>query len=378
MKKKIICTTGTRAEYGVLRSLLYELKTNKKFELKLIVTGTHLSKKYGMTINEIRKDGFKIHDTVNSLPKGNSMYDMSISLGDSIIQFSKIFRKIKPDINVIIADRDEMLASALAAYHMNIPNAHIHGGEISGGIDEYNRHAITKISNIHFTPTQKTYERIIGMGERAKYVIKTGALAIDEIKNNKISKLLEIEKKVGFDLKNGFILLLQHSDTIHSKQSSDQILNTLKVLAKTKIKTIAIAPNSDAGSKEILEHLSEFSKKYDFIKFFKNFPRNDYLSLLKNCDLLVGNSSSGIIEAYYFDTPVINIGIRQKGRERGKNVIDVPSGSINQIKKGIKMGLQMKHERNISKDSLFGKGGTAKKIVKFLEKVELNDDLIEK
>ena len=150
MKKKILVTTGTRAEYGILRPLLQKISKSKKLELLLVVTGSHLSQKHGFTIKEIKKDGFKIHKTIDLVPKGNSNYHMAIELGKGIIEFSNIFQKLKPDINLILGDRDEMFASAIAAYHMNIPNAHIHGGDKSGGIDEYTRHAITKISNIHF------------------------------------------------------------------------------------------------------------------------------------------------------------------------------------------------------------------------------------
>ncbi|MGI0022955.1 MAG: UDP-N-acetylglucosamine 2-epimerase, partial [Nitrososphaeraceae archaeon] len=164
MKRKIAVTTGSRSEYGILRPLLQAISDSKKLDLYLIVAGMHLSKKYGMTINEIKSDGFKIFETVDMVPKGNSTYHMALSLGKGVIAFSKIFHKLKPDINLVLGDRDEAFASALAASHMNIPNAHIHGGDkTKAGIDEYNRHAITKISNIHFAATKKSKERIIRM-----------------------------------------------------------------------------------------------------------------------------------------------------------------------------------------------------------------------
>ena len=169
-KRKISVTTGTRADYGLLRPVIDKISSSKNLDLILIVTGMHLSKKFGLTINEIKKDGFKISNSFEMLPKENSKYSVVETLGHSIIEFSKIFKKIQPDINLILGDRDEMLASALSSYHMNIPNAHIHGGESSGGIDEYTRHAITKISNIHFAPSQKSKKRILKMGENSKYV----------------------------------------------------------------------------------------------------------------------------------------------------------------------------------------------------------------
>ena len=168
-KRKITITTGTRAEYGILRPILNEITQRKKLQLILIVTGTHLSKRHGMTINEIKKDKFKIYQTFKFLPNNDTRFSAAKSLGEGVVQFAKIFKKVKPDINLILGDRDEMLASAIAAYHMNIPNAHIHGGDISRNIDEYTRHAITKISNIHFPSTEKSKRRIIKMGENPKF-----------------------------------------------------------------------------------------------------------------------------------------------------------------------------------------------------------------
>ncbi len=171
MKRKISVITGTRAEYGVLRPVLKKIKASKKLDLFLIVTGMHLSQKYGKTINEIKDDGFEIYAIVKMIPKGNSTFHMAMAVGEGTIQFAKIFQKLKPDINLILGDRDEALSAALAASHMNIPNAHIHGGDkTQAGIDEYNRHAITKLSNIHFAGTRNSKQRIIKMGESSQHV----------------------------------------------------------------------------------------------------------------------------------------------------------------------------------------------------------------
>jgi len=254
MKRKITVTTGSRSEYGILRPVLQQISKSKKLELFLIVTGMHLSKKHGMTINEIRNDGFKISASVNMMPSKDSNYLMSVALGKGIIKFSKIFQKIRPDINLILGDRDEMLASALAAYHMNIPNAHIHGGDKSkAGIDEYNRHAITKISNIHYAVTLKSKERIIKMGENPKNVFLTGSPSIDEISLNKITDRNTLDKKYGVNFLGNEILLLQHPVTSESDLSKIQIINTLKAIKKLNKTTIAIAPNSDVGNSQIFK-----------------------------------------------------------------------------------------------------------------------------
>jgi UDP-N-acetylglucosamine 2-epimerase (non-hydrolysing)/GDP/UDP-N,N'-diacetylbacillosamine 2-epimerase (hydrolysing) len=375
MKRKISVTTGTRAEYGLLRTVLKEIVKSKKLDLSLIVSGMHLSKEHGLSINEIKKDGFKVYSKVDMIPKGNSGFDMSISVGVGILQFSKLFKKLKPDINLVLGDRDEVLASSIAAYHMNIPNAHIHGGDISGaGIDEYNRHAITKISNIHFPATEKSKNRIIKMGENPKTVFLTGSPSIDEITKNQISNKQTLEKKYGIKFSNNIILLVQHPVTSSSQQTEKYIKNILKAIVKEQKTTIAIAPNSDAGNKIIFSYLKEYSKKYNFIKYYPTIPRVDYLGMLKNCKLLLGNSSSGIIEGSYFDIPIIQIGIRQHNRETGKNIIVSTGYSTENISSAIKKALRIKKLKN--KKKIYGNGKSSKKIVRVLENISLNNKLI--
>ena len=324
-KRKIIVTTGTRAEYGILRPILKEITKRKKLQLILVVTGTHLSRRHGMTINEIKKDKFKIYQTFKFLPNDDTGFSAAKSLGEGVVQFAKIFKKIKPDINLILGDRDEMLASAIAAYHMNIPNAHIHGGDVSGNIDEYTRHAITKISNIHFPATEKSKRRIIKMGENPKFVFLTGSPSIDELRSNKITSSKQFESKYGFKLTKKLIVLVQHPVTTQTAKTKKHIQNTLNAIEYFGYRTIIIAPNSDAGSNTIFKNIKHFAKNHNFVRIFSSLPRSDFLCMIKNCGVLVGNSSSGLIEASYFGTPVVNIGIRQHGREKGKKVFDAKS-----------------------------------------------------
>jgi len=371
-------TTGSRSEYGILRPLLFEILKSKKLSLLLIVTGTHLSKKHGFTINEIKKDGIKISGKIKMIPQKDTNYSMTRSLGQGIIEFSKIFKKLKPDINVVLGDRDEMLASALAASHMNIINAHIHGGEKSGGLDEYNRHAITKISNIHFAVTKKSKKRIIKMGENPKCVFFTGSPAIDEVLKNKFTNKKDLDKKYNIKFCGNEIILLQHPITTQTKLSEIQILSTLKAIARTKKTTIAIAPNSDAGNKKIFQHLKSYSRKYPQIHLFVNVPRNDYLGMLRCAGVLVGNSSSGLIEGSCFNITIVNIGIRQKNRERGNNVFDVKRFSENIIYKTTLKALHRKKHQKLRKEQIFGKGKASIKIVKILEKLKIDDSLTQK
>ena len=378
MKRKISITTGTRAEYGILREVLKQIKNSRHLELYLIVTGMHLDKKFGKTINEIKKDGFVIYTSFKMLPMNDSNYFMAKSLGTGIDRFAKIFHKLKPDINIVFGDRDESLASALAAYHMNIPNAHIHGGDkTKAGIDEYNRHVITKASNIHFAATKKSFNRILKMGENPKYVFLTGSPSIDEVFKNKILTKKQLEKKYKIQFTGKEILLLQHPVTTQSKLSKIQISNTLNALSKIKNQTIAIMPNSDPGNKDIFKQLSNFGKKYDFVRTFCTLPREDYLGMLKNCGVLVGNSSSGIIEASCFDIPVVNVGIRQQNREKGKNIFDVPNTSVNSILRVIKNALKSSKQHR-TKRTIYGDGNASKKIIKQLERITINDKLIQK
>ena len=378
MKRKIVVTTGTREEYGILRPILKLIQKSKKLELYLVVTGTHLSKKHGFTINEIKKDGFKIFKTISMIPKKDTGYFISIALGKAIIDFSDIFYKVKPDINLILGDRDEMLASSIAAYHMNIPNAHIHGGDKSGGIDEYTRHAITKISNIHFTASKVSKKRIIKLGENSKYVFLTGSPSIDEIFSNKITNKNELEKKYNLKFNGDEILLLYHPVTTESELSEKNIKIILNAIMHLRKNTIAILPNNDAGSKKIYDYLKLFSRKYDFIKLYASLPRQDFFGMLQNCGVLVGNSSSGVIEASYFEIPVVNIGKRQAGREKGACVFDVKEISTNSIRIAISNAMRNTKPYNKFNKYIYGNGNASKKIVGLLEKISLTKDLFEK
>ena len=378
MKRRITVTTGTRSEFGLLRSVLEEISKSKKLELFLLVAGMHLSKKYGNTINEITKEGFKIYGKVPMVPKNDTNYDVAVSLGEGIIGFSKLFKKIKPDLNLVLGDRDEAFASSLAAYHMNIPNAHIHGGDkTQAGFDEYTRHAITKLSNIHFAVTQKSKKRIIQMGEDPKYVFFTGSPSVDDIAKNKITTKSLLEKKYKLKLTGNEIILLYHPVTTQSIESGKEIENIMKAILKLKTHTICISPNSDVGNSAIFQCIKKYSK-HNFIHTFDSIPRFDYLGLLKNCKVLLGNSSSGMIEGSYFQINVINIGIRQKNRERGQNVINMYNPSSNLIYSKIKKILESKNDKNFKNKFVYGKGSASKKIIKTLENIPITKNLIQK
>lgn len=373
--KKITVTTGSRSEYGILRPLLSRLKDNKNFKLYLLVSGTHLSKKYGYTISEILRDGFIPHSSFSMIPSQDENYYMAKVVGDGIHHFSKIFKKIKPDINLILGDRSEMFSSAIAAYYMNIPNAHIHGGDVSGTVDEYTRHAITKISNIHFAATKSSYERIIKMGENPKNVFLTGSPSIDEIICKQIPTKSQLEKKYNLKIDKKTIILLYHPDTTDIVQTKTEITNILNAISSLKLQTIIISPNSDTGQKFVSTMINKYSKKLNFIHTYPSFPRLDYIGLLKNSGILIGNSSSGIIEANYVGIPVLNIGNRQRNREKSFDVHNIQGNSQEIIRKHV---LKLLKKNSIIKTNLYGKGHASKKIINILEKIKLDNSLIQK
>lgn len=378
MIKKIAVLTGTRAEYGLLKGILKHIEASPKLKLHLLVIGMHLSDEFGYTVKEIEKDGFKIDAMIDTLNRGDSGAEMTEYIGRSIIELAKEFKRIKPHILVILGDRSEALAGAIAASCMNIVVAHIHGGEISGSVDESFRHAITKLAHLHFVATKKSKERIISMGEDPSRIFVVGAPGLDNIESE-IADREMVYKKYNLDKNEIKILLVQHPVVTEVENAENQIKETLDAIVDLKFKTIVVYPNADAGGRKIIKVIEEYAKNYDFIKPFKNIPRGEYLALMSAVDVMVGNSSSGIIEAPYFKLPVVNIGTRQKGRERTDNVIDVGYDK-EEIKKAIKKALFDKNFRKKIKKckNPYYKEKSAEKIVKTLERIKITKELLQK
>ncbi|AEG18371.1 UDP-N-acetylglucosamine 2-epimerase [Methanobacterium paludis] len=377
MTRKILYITGTRADYGLMRSVLFEIDKNPEMELELAVTGMHLMNEFGRTINEIRKDEFKIHE-LNAVFEEDDKFSMAKFVGKLIELLTDLVKKIKPDIILLLGDRGEMLAGAIVGAYLNIPTAHLHGGEITSTVDEYARHAITKLVNIHLPATEKSAERIINMGENPDHVFVVGAPGLDAILNIDMIKKDQLALKYDLNLSRPIILVLQHPVTLESEKSSKQMLETLKAICDLKYQTILIYPNADAGGREIIK-LIEKCEKLPFVKTFMNIQRKDYLILMNVASVLVGNSSSGIIESPSFKLPVINIGSRQKGRERASNVIDVDY-NVKEIKNAIKKALYDENfKTQLNKcENPYGKGKTSLKVTEILSKITLDKELLEK
>lgn len=379
MRRKICVVTGSRSEYGLLKPILEKIKSNSNLRLQLVTTGMHLSVKYNYTEDIIRKNGFRPIASVPSLCKGNTGFNMACSAAKGIKGLSLVFKKIKPDIVLILGDRVEVLSAAIASMYMNIPIAHVHGGDIGAGcVDNFVRDAVTKIANIHFAASKKSAGRILRLGEQCWRVFTTGAPGLDSILKVKLLSRNELSKKYGLDFNKRVILVLQHPVTTEIEDAGKQMEETLQAIIRLKEQTIIVYPNSDAGGLSIIKTINKY-KKYKFIKIYKNIESKDFLSLMKNCSVMVGNSSSGIIEAPSFRIPVINIGIRQIGREHSTNVIYV-SHERRAIFSVIKKAF---YDKNIQKQvkkckNPYGDGHASERIIRVLSTINLDKKLLQK
>ncbi len=379
--KKIVVVTGTRAEYGILKPLLEKIKDSSDFKLELIVTGMHLLKQCGLTIREIEKDGFKTNKKVVMYGENVKVgHYYGEALGRGIENFTRMFLKIKPDILIVLGDRLEPLAATLAAANLTIPMIHIHGGEKtdSGHIDESIRHAITRFAHIHLVSTSKGKERLLKMGEEPWRIFNVGALGLESVLNSPKIKRGALFKKFQLDLKQKLILCIFNPVFLEDGKMGKQMREILNALKQLKIQSIIIYPNNDTGAKDIIKEINKY-KNLPFIKIYLNLNHEDYVNLLKHSNVLIGNSSSGIIEAPSVKLPVVNIGSRNTGREHGGNVIFVDPQK-NDIVKAIKKALYNKKFREKLKKcrNPYRNGRTVDKIVNILSKIKINKKLLVK
>lgn len=377
--RRIAVVTGSRAEYGILYPVLKAVEAHPGLRLSLVVTGMHLSHEFGYTVQQIEKDGFEIEAKVDMLASNDSLVAMAESVGVGIMGMAQTWEQLKPDVILVLGDRVEPLAAATAGAYMNIPVAHIHGGDgTRAGADEYARHAITKLAHIHFPATEKSAERIIKMGEEEWRVHTVGSPSLDTILNDALLPAEALTKELGIALSQPLILLIQHPVTTQVDEAAKQMKETLETIVEIGSPTVVVYPNSDAGGRSMIDLIKEYGK-YPFVKTFKSLPRREYLSLMKVASVMVGNSSSGIIEAPSLGLPAVNIGIRQEGRERGKNVIDV-GHNRQEIVKGIEKALTDKEFlAEVKKcESPYGDGKAAPRIAEILNKVEITPRLLQK
>ncbi len=372
--RKICIIVNSRANYSRIYSVLKAIQKHKKLKLQLVVGASALLYRFGKVINKIEKDGFRPVAKLYSIVEGENPITMAKSTGIAIIELSTIFENLKPDIVLTVADRFETLATAIAASYMNIPLAHTQGGEQTGSIDESVRHAITKLAHIHFPATNKSKINLLKMGENKKFIFNYGCPSIDLIDNKKLKISSNLFTNIGgvgnkIDLFKPYLVILQHPVTTEYKSTINQINETILAIKKINMQTIWLWPNVDAGSDEISKRLRMFREKYSKfpIRFIRNFDPEDYLKIIYNSSCLVGNSSSAIREGSYLGIPAVNIGTRQRDRERGTNILDVPYEKLkifNAIKKQLKIN---KYRRS----NLYGKGNSGIKIANKLATIKL-------
>lgn len=368
MKKKICIATGTRAEYGLLNPLMTLIKKDKNLELQIVATAMHLSPEFGMTVNEIANDGFKVNEKIEMLLSADTDTAIVKAMGLAMITASDVFKRLKPDLLIILGDRYEMMALATSAYLMNIPIAHIAGGETTeGAFDEGIRHSITKMSSLHFAATEVYKKRIIQLGENPKTVFNVGALGLDNIKNLNLLSKKELEKDLKLSFDGQTALVTFHPVTLDKESPKKQFLKVVAALEKfPDLKIIFTMPNSDTGGREIIEMIKKFTASRNNVYAFTNLGQKRYLSTLKCVDLVIGNSSSGIVEVPFMGIPTVNIGERQKGRIMGESIINVKCETAD-IVSGIKKALSRKRN-SVAIKNQYGNGTAAGQMINIIKK----------
>lgn len=378
MKRKICVITSSRAEYGLLRPLLDELKNDSDIKLQLIVTGMHLSSDFGLTYQEIEKDGFRIDEKIEILLSSDTAVAISKSMGLAMIGFAEAYQKLEPDCIVVLGDRFEILSVVAAALINKIPVAHLNGGEVTEGVfDDSFRHSITKMSYLHFTATEKSKRRVIQLGEEPRRVFNVGEVGLDNIKKLKLLPKKELEKELKFKFNKHNLLVTFHPVTLENNTSKEQFQNLLYVLDKLKETNIVFTKaNADTGGRIINKMIDEYvSRNPAKTIAFTSMGYLRYLSTVQFVDAVVGNSSSGIVEAPSFRIGTINIGDRQKGRERPESVIDCKP-----IKKSISEAFKKLYSQDYQKKlknvkNPYASACSAQKVKEILKEYKFKDTL---
>lgn len=375
--RKICVFIGGRANYSSIKSAMQAIQKHPELELQVVLGGSGLVDKFGNLEKILTADGFNIDEKVYMQVEGDKPNAMVKTAGLGMLGLADVFERLQPDFVIVIGDRYEVMAATVAAAYMNIRVAHTMGGEVTGTIDESIRHAITKFAHVHFPANKEAGERIEKLGERPEDVFVVGCPRIDNVKrilDEDSSMPMDIYKTQGgvgpaFDLNEPFILISQHPVTTEYSEAKSQITATIKAAMKTGLNIIMLWPNADAGSEGISKGIRTYREINPDAKIhvFKNLPISVYVRLMKNTACLVGNSSSGIREGAFIGTPVVNVGTRQNGRERGQNVIDAPDEE-NAVYEAIKK--QLEHGPYVS-EPIYGDGHAGEQIAEILSKVEV-------
>jgi UDP-hydrolysing UDP-N-acetyl-D-glucosamine 2-epimerase len=370
---KIAFLSGTRAEYGLMRPVLMALKSDPFFDLAVYATGMHLMESFGCTVETIRQDGLDPR-VISVTYESDSRHAMSTFLGKLIVDFSECVRLNRPDLILVVGDRAEPLAAAAAGSYLGIAVAHLHGGEVSSTVDEVTRHAITKLSHLHFPATEKSAERIRKMGEEAVRIHVVGAPGVEAALSYPVFAKADLFERLGLDSAQPTILVAQHPAGGTAEECASQIRVTLHALKTFSAQIVVIYPNADAGGRAMIREIERASG----IRIYKSLDHPTFLSLCRCADLLVGNSSSGIIEAPTFGLPVVNIGNRQQGRERGANVIDA-AHDLDSIRSAVGTAFEPGFRELCTKaPNPYGQGSTSSQIISVLKTLQIDETFLQK
>jgi len=378
MREIAIVTVG-RSDFGIYTPLLRAIRSHPELHLKLLVSGMHLSPEFGLTVKEIEAAGFEVFEKVESLLSSDTAAGVAQSIGLGVLSFAQLFSRYRPDIMLLLGDRFDMLPAGLAALPFKIPIGHIHGGESTeGAMDESIRHCLTKLSHLHFPSTQVYADRIVQMGEEPWRVTVAGALALDAIRAAKLEAPAETARLFGFSLDEPSALVTFHPETLAYEHTEAHVANLLGALDKLGIQAVFTSPNSDMGGRLVRERIERFCASRTRCSFVPNVGQQDYFSLMNTVSVMIGNSSSGIIEAASFRLPVVNIGRRQAGRLRAGNVID--SGyEVHEIVASVDKGLSPEFHKSLNGlVNPYGDGHAAERIIQRLAMVALGEELISK
>ncbi len=376
MKTTVAVVTTSRADYSHLYWPLKVIDAHPDLDLKLIVLASHLSPEFGNTVREIEADGFAIAARLECLLSSDTDIGMAKSIGLATLSLADALGAMRPDILLLIADRYEMLAPASVALALRIPMAHIEGGELSqGAIDDAVRNALTKMSHLHFTSTDRARARVISMGEEAWRVQRAGAPSLDHLRKSSLFSREEIERRLGLDLSQPTVLIAYHPVTLltNTNSEADALFSALESMHQ---QLIFCCPNADAGSRELLERIQSLLARRGSGRFFVNLPAVDYWCLMRQVSLFMGNSSSGIMETASFKVPTINIGMRQQGRERPLNVLDASADTASILATVAKADSVAFRESLTGMENPYGDGTAAERIVQVLASLPPRERLL--
>jgi UDP-hydrolysing UDP-N-acetyl-D-glucosamine 2-epimerase len=375
-KRKILAVTGSRGEWGYIRPVLRKIDAHERLTYSLLATNMHLLPEFGASLREIVNEGFHVDQKIYMALDGYTNSSMAKSLGIFLTSFSDTLEHTQPDIILLAGDRGEQLMAAIAGAHVNIPVAHIQAGEVSGNIDGITRHAIARYAHIHFAANQDAADRLRQSGEEEFRIFTVGAPQLDDLLHSDYESAKDVAKHLNFDLDQPIVLLVQHPVTEQVRSVGEQIATTLSALAAVHFQTVIIYPNNDAGSAVIREKIDSF--RGPWLRVERNVSRRFYSGLLRVASVIVGNSSSGILEAPSFELPCVNIGRRQQGRLQSDNVINVTHGK-QEIIEAVQRAVRREFRKSLAgMKNPYGDGHASERIVEVLANCSIDERLIMK